>query len=58
MKYRRFITYAWLVVIYTVGVILWGAVVRATGSGAGCGRHWPVCNGEIIHRPGIGCHDD
>lgn len=51
MKYRRFITYAWLVVIYTVGVILWGAVVRATGSGAGCGRHWPVCNGEIIHRP-------
>ena len=51
MKYRRFITYAWFVVLYTVAVILWGAVVRATGSGAGCGRHWPVCNGEIIHRP-------
>ena len=29
-------------------VILQGAVVRATGSGAGCGRHWPTCNGEII----------
>jgi len=29
-------------------VILWGAVVRATGSGAGCGSHWPLCNGEVI----------
>ena len=29
-------------------VILWGAVVRATGSGAGCGAHWPTCNGEVI----------
>lgn len=33
---------------YTVFVILWGAVVRATGSGAGCGEHWPLCNGEVI----------
>jgi cytochrome c oxidase assembly protein subunit 15 len=29
-------------------VILWGAVVRATGSGAGCGAHWPLCNGVIV----------
>ena len=29
-------------------MILWGAVVRATGSGAGCGSHWPLCNGEVI----------
>lgn len=29
-------------------VILQGAFVRATGSGAGCGRHWPLCNGEVI----------
>lgn len=29
-------------------VILQGAVVRATGSGAGCGSHWPSCNGEVI----------
>jgi len=29
-------------------VILWGAVVRATGSGAGCGSHWPTCNGDVI----------
>ena len=34
--------------VYTVFVILWGAVVRATGSGAGCGASWPTCNGEII----------
>src|SRR6185503_6738968 len=31
-------------------VILWGAVVRATGSGAGCGSHWPLCNGEVVPR--------
>jgi heme A synthase len=24
--------------------------VRATGSGAGCGSHWPLCNGEVIPR--------
>lgn len=35
-------------VAFTVLVILWGAVVRATGSGAGCGDHWPRCDGEII----------
>lgn len=29
-------------------VILWGAFVRATGSGAGCGSHWPLCNGEVV----------
>src|SRR5688572_1815402 len=31
-------------------VVLWGAVVRATGSGAGCGSHWPLCNGEVVPR--------
>jgi len=33
-----------------VAVILWGAFVRATGSGAGCGAHWPLCNGEVLPR--------
>jgi len=32
----------------TMFVIVWGAFVRATGSGAGCGSHWPLCNGEVI----------
>lgn len=41
---------AWGVVIYNLGVILWGAFVRATGSGAGCGAHWPLCNGEVVPR--------
>jgi len=40
--------YAWLVLGWNIAVILWGAVVRATGSGAGCGNHWPLCNGEVI----------
>lgn len=38
------------VLVYTVFVILWGAYVRATGSGAGCGEHWPLCNGVVIPR--------
>src|ERR1700677_2818595 len=44
--------YAGFVVGFMVLVILEGAVVRATGSGAGCGAHWPLCNGEILpHHP-------
>lgn len=33
---------------YNILVIVWGALVRATGSGAGCGNHWPLCNGQVI----------
>ena len=39
---------AWGVLGYTVLVVLWGAFVRASGAGAGCGDHWPLCNGEIV----------
>jgi len=42
------IAYAWGFLAYNVGVVLWGAFVRASGSGAGCGKHWPLCNGEVI----------
>jgi heme a synthase len=42
--------YAWFVLAWNVLVILWGAYVRATGSGAGCGAHWPLCNGEVVPR--------
>ena len=45
---RAAVRFAWGVVGYNVLVILWGAVVRATGSGAGCGNHWPLCNGQVI----------
>jgi heme a synthase len=47
---NRFARYAWLTLVYNVAVILWGAIVRATGSGAGCGSHWPLCNGEVVPR--------
>ncbi len=33
-----------------LGVIVWGGFVRASGSGAGCGNNWPLCNGEVIPR--------
>ncbi|MEJ5248493.1 MAG: COX15/CtaA family protein [Caldilinea sp.] len=46
----RFARYAWGVVAFNVLVIIWGAFVRATGSGAGCGDHWPLCNGQVIPR--------
>jgi heme A synthase len=39
---------AWAVLAYNVLVVLWGALVRATGSGAGCGGHWPDCNGAVV----------
>jgi heme A synthase len=47
-KLKRFSKYAWGVLIFNLLVILWGAYVRASGSGAGCGSHWPLCNGEVI----------
>ncbi|HBA91603.1 MAG TPA: cytochrome oxidase assembly protein [Anaerolineaceae bacterium] len=47
---RKFAIYAWSVFFYNLLVIAWGAYVRATGSGAGCGAHWPLCNGVIIPR--------
>ncbi len=47
---RRFRLYAWGVLAYNVLVILWGGFVRASGSGAGCGSHWPLCNGVAVPR--------
>jgi heme A synthase len=46
----RLARFSWFVLLYNVGVILWGAYVRATGSGAGCGSHWPLCNGVVLPR--------
>lgn len=48
---RSFAIYAWSVLAFNIGVVLWGAYVRATGAGAGCGNHWPLCNGEVVPRP-------
>jgi len=46
--HKTFARYAGAVLGYNVLVILWGAYVRATGSGAGCGNHWPLCNGVVV----------
>jgi heme A synthase len=41
-RYCRFL------LAYNLAVIVWGSYVRASGSGAGCGSHWPSCNGEVV----------
>ena len=43
--FRRF---AWGVLAFNVLVVAWGAYVRASGSGDGCGNHWPFCNGQVV----------
>lgn len=45
---KRFAAYAWAVTALTLAVILWGAFVRASRSGDGCGAHWPLCNGSVV----------
>jgi heme A synthase len=51
---KRFAAYAWFVLAFAIAVVLWGAGVRATGSGAGCGDQWPLCNGGWLPRsPGL-----
>ena len=47
-RFSRFSQFAWGVLVYNLAVILWGALVRATSSGAGCGGHWPLCNGDAL----------
>jgi len=47
MTRSRFAAYAWIVLGFNLLVILWGSVVRATGSGAGCGSDWPRCDGAV-----------
>ncbi len=50
MSSERFARLAWGVLGYNLLVVMFGAFVRATGSGAGCGSHWPLCNGTILQR--------
>ncbi|MGC2658754.1 MAG: COX15/CtaA family protein [Bryobacteraceae bacterium] len=45
---RRFAAFAWFVLAFNILVIIWGAYVRASFSGDGCGAHWPFCNGVMI----------
>jgi cytochrome c oxidase assembly protein subunit 15 len=45
---RRLYAASWALIAYTVLIIAWGAWVRISGSGDGCGAHWPLCHGEAI----------
>lgn len=49
-RHRGFARFAWALLAYILLVILFGAWVRISGSGAGCGDHWPTCHGELIPR--------
>src|SRR5947207_3281599 len=45
---RRFTRLAWTAATFTYLLIILGAIVRITGSGLGCGEHWPLCNGKLL----------
>lgn len=45
---KYFSIYSWAFLVFNIYVILGGAFVRATGSGAGCGAHWPLCKGKFV----------
>jgi heme a synthase len=45
---KRFAFFAWAVLAYNIPVILWGAYVRISFSGDGCGAHWPFCAGQVL----------
>lgn len=47
-KSAAFTKFAWFVLAYNVAVILWGAFLRASKSGDGCGQHWLTCGGEVV----------
>jgi heme A synthase len=50
---RRLALYAGFVTAFNLLVIVWGAYVRASYSGDGCGSHWPLCNGELVPAGGV-----
>src|SRR5260370_21296020 len=45
---KRFVTLAWIAAGCAYLLIVLGFVVRITGSGLGCGNHWPLCNGRLF----------
>ena len=44
---------AWWSLVVNLGVVAWGAYLRAMQYGDGCGSHWPLCDGESkpLHGP-------
>src|SRR5205085_4500580 len=50
----RRLSYAALIVAFTH--LVFGAIVRISGSGMGCGDHWPLCYGRLfppMNRPDL-----
>src|SRR5881628_3413369 len=45
---RAFTRLAWTAATFTYLLIILGAIVRITGSGMGCGEHWPLCDGRLL----------
>jgi heme A synthase len=45
---RRFVILAWTAAACAYLLIVLGAIVRISGSGMGCGDHWPLCNGHLF----------
>lgn len=45
---KKFYQFAKFLLVYTLLVILWGAWVRISHSGDGCGASWPLCNGQVV----------
>ena len=44
-SFKRFSSFT---LVFTLGVILWGAYVRFSHSGDACGSDWPLCRGKLI----------
>lgn len=47
-NFNTLYAFSWTLVFYTVLIIAWGAWVRISGSGDGCGDHWPLCHGMAV----------
>jgi cytochrome c oxidase assembly protein subunit 15 len=45
---KKFQKWVLFLLFYTLIVILWGAWVRISHSGDGCGDSWPLCDGQVI----------
>lgn len=47
-KHSVYSKWVMALILYSLLVFVWGAWVRISGSGDGCGEHWPFCHGELI----------
>lgn len=48
MRFKLFPALAVTAAVLTAGLIVFGAIVRVTDSGLGCGNQWPLCRGSLI----------